>query len=129
MATSRPSLYRKPRLGIALGSGAARGWSHIGVLRTLEDAGFRPDIVCGTSIGALVGAAYAAGELERLEAWVRALDWPDMIGLLDLKMGSGLMEGGKLVEFLRTRFTNQRIDQLGKTYACVATDLASGREI
>jgi NTE family protein len=129
VATARPALSRKPRLGIALGSGAARGWSHIGVLRTLEDAGFRPDIVCGTSIGALVGAAYAAGELERLEAWVRALDWPDMIGLLDLKMGGGLMEGGKLVEFLRTRFTNQRIDQLGKTFACVATDLSSGREI
>lgn len=58
-----------PRIGLALGSGAARGWAHIGVIRALEQAGIVPDIVCGTSIGALVGAAYAAGELDRLERW------------------------------------------------------------
>ncbi len=60
-------MNRRPRIGLALGSGAARGWAHIGVLRVLQEAGIEPDIVCGTSIGALVGAAYAAGELDRLE--------------------------------------------------------------
>ena len=57
------STQRRPRIGLALGGGSARGWAHIGVIRALEQAGIRPDIVCGTSIGALVGAAYAAGDL------------------------------------------------------------------
>ena len=65
----------RPRIGLALGSGSARGWSHIGVIRVLEEAGIAPDIVCGTSIGALVGAAYADGQLEKFEAWVRGLTW------------------------------------------------------
>ena len=63
----------KPRLAIALGSGSARGWAHIGVLRALQQAGIVPDIVCGTSIGAFVGAAYASGSLDPLEEWVRRL--------------------------------------------------------
>ena len=69
---------RKPRVGLALGSGSARGWAHIGVIRALEQAGIRPDIVCGTSIGALVGAAYAAGELDRFEQWVLRLRVKDV---------------------------------------------------
>ena len=60
---------RAPKIGLVLGSGAARGWAHIGVIRALERAGIRPDLVCGTSAGALVGAAYASGNLERLEQW------------------------------------------------------------
>ncbi|WP_196933639.1 patatin-like phospholipase family protein, partial [Pseudacidovorax intermedius] len=62
-------MARRPRIGLALGSGSARGWSHIGVIRTLEQAGYAPDVVCGTSIGALVGAIYAAGRLDWLEDW------------------------------------------------------------
>lgn len=61
------------RVGLALGSGSARGWAHIGVIRELEAAGIRPDVICGTSIGALVGGAYVAGELDRLEEWVQTL--------------------------------------------------------
>jgi NTE family protein len=57
----------KPKIGIALGSGAARGWSHVGVLQALAKEGIEPDIVCGSSMGALVGAAYIAGELDALE--------------------------------------------------------------
>ena len=64
---------QKPRVGLALGSGSARGWAHVGVIRALEQAGIRPDVVCGTSIGALVGAAYAAGELDHLEQWLDSL--------------------------------------------------------
>lgn len=118
-----------PRIGLALGSGSARGWSHIGVIRALERAGISPEIVCGTSIGALVGAAYAAGELERLHDWVGGLDWQAVVGLLDLKMGGGLVEGGKLVDFFRRQFNDQGIERLPKAFACVATDLVSGREI
>ncbi|TSE32606.1 patatin-like phospholipase RssA [Tepidimonas charontis] len=117
------------RVGVALGSGAARGWAHIGVLQVLQEAGVPIDIVCGTSIGALVGAAYAAGELDRLEPWVRTLTWQQVVGLIDLKMGGGLIEGGKLVEFFRTRFTDQGIEALSKPFGCVATELATGREV
>ena len=66
MAKAKPAPAR-PRIGLALGGGSARGWAHIGAIRVLEEAGVRPDLVCGTSIGALVGAAYVAGELDRLE--------------------------------------------------------------
>jgi NTE family protein len=83
---------------LALGSGSARGWSHIGILHVLEGAGISPDIVCGTSVGALVGAAYAAGELERLETWVRSLTWRSVVGLFDIKLGGGVIAGTKLVD-------------------------------
>ena len=63
---------RAPRLGLALGSGSARGWAHIGVIRALQQAGIKPDLVCGASIGAVVGAAYALGELDRFEHWARS---------------------------------------------------------
>ncbi|WP_058616564.1 patatin-like phospholipase RssA [Tepidimonas taiwanensis] len=122
-------MNRRPRIGLALGSGAARGWAHIGVLRVLQEAGIEPDIVCGTSIGALVGAAYAAGELDRLEPWVRSLGWQQVVGLIDLRLGGGLIEGGKLVAFFRERFADGGIESLGKPFGCVATDLATGREI
>lgn len=125
---SLPSSSR-PRIGLALGSGSARGWSHIGAIRALERAGIVPDIVCGTSIGALVGAVYAAGELDRFEPWVRALSWKSVLGLMDFKMGGGLIEGGKLLDFFRNRYEDRGIEGLGKPYACVATELYSGREV
>ncbi len=121
--------HRKPRIGLALGSGSARGWSHIGVISVLERAGISPEIVCGTSIGALVGAAYAAGELERLLPWVKTLKRQAVMGLLDLKMDGGLMEGGKLVNYFRARYDDPGIEQLPKAFGCVATELASGREV
>ncbi|WP_373801073.1 patatin-like phospholipase family protein, partial [Delftia acidovorans] len=71
---------RKPVVGLALGSGSARGWAHFGVLRALEDAGLRPDIICGSSIGALVGASYAAGEMQRFEEWVLGLGMRKVFG-------------------------------------------------
>ena len=123
-------MYSKPpRIGLALGSGSARGWSHIGVINALERAGIVPDIVCGTSIGALVGAAYAAGEHARLEPWVRGLKWQSVVGLLDWKLGGGLMAGGKLTNFFRSQYDDPGIEQLPKDFGCVATDLGSGREV
>jgi len=119
----------RPRIGLALGSGSARGWSHIGVIRALERAGFAPDIVCGTSVGALVGAVYAAGELDWLEGWVKKLKWQGVVALLDLKMGGGLIEGGRLTDFFRANFKDEGIERLPKAFACVATELATGREV
>lgn len=118
-----------PIIGLALGSGSARGWSHIGVIRVLEQAGIAPDIVCGTSIGSLVGAAYADGQLERLETWVRSLTWQNVVGLLDFTVNGGLIHGEKLFTFLRTHFTDKEITSLPKAFGAVATELVTGREI
>ena len=118
-----------PKVGLALGSGSARGWSHIGVIRALADAGIEPDIVCGCSIGALVGAAYVYGEIDKLESWVAALRWKDVLGLLDVSFSGGLIKGDKLIEFIRRHFVDHDFAALGKPFACVATDLESGREI
>lgn len=121
--------HRRPKIGLALGSGSARGWSHIGVIRSLERAGIVPDFVCGTSIGALVGAIYAADRLDWLEGWVSKLSWQGVIALLDLKMGGGLIEGSRLTGFFRSNFEDNGIERLPKPFACVATELATGREI
>jgi NTE family protein len=121
--------HRTPVIGLALGSGSARGWAHVGVIRGLERAGISPAIVCGTSIGALVGAAYAAGELDRFETWVKGLTWQAVMGLLDLNVSGGLIQGGRLVDFFRSRFPDPGMERLPKAFACVATELATGREV
>lgn len=95
----------------------------------LERAGIRPDFVCGTSIGALVAAAYAAGALDRLEPWVRQLSWKAVLGLLDVRMDGGLIEGAKLVSFFRSYWGDTDIARLERPFSCVATELHSGREI
>ena len=119
----------KPRVGLALGSGSARGWAHIGVIRALEEAGVRPELVCGTSIGALVGAAYAAGELERLESWVLGLQIKDVAGLADVSLSAGLLKGDRLMQFFRSNFADLPIEQLGVPFAAVATSLQTGAEV
>src|SRR3990167_9154182 len=117
------------KLGVALGSGSARGWSHIGVLRALQRYGIEPDIVTGTSIGALVGACYAGGTLDELESWVTSLGWRDVVSLLDLKLGGGLIEGRKVFQFFEQHMSDLTFEQLQKPFAAVATDLETGREI
>ncbi len=119
----------RPRIGIALGSGSARGWAHIGVLRALQEAGIEPDLVCGTSIGAFVGAAYAAGDLDQLEAWARGLGRREVLGFFDVSLAGGLIKGEKLLAFAAQSFLDGQIEGLERPFACVATDLASGREI
>lgn len=120
---------RKPRFGLVLGSGSARGWAHIGVIRTLLEAGFKPDLVCGTSIGSLVAAAYAMGRLDELEDWVRGLSWQDVVGFLDISFNGGLIKGAKLIDFFRGTFKSSEIGELDLPFAAVATDLQTGREI
>lgn len=123
------SVYRRPLVGLALGSGSARGWAHVGVIRALAQAGIRPDLVCGTSIGALVGAAYAAGELERFEQWVLGLRFKDVVGFMDVSMGSGLIKGERLMDFFRRSFADRSIEDLAMPFAAVSTALRTGAEV
>ncbi len=118
-------------IGLALGSGAARGWAHIGVLRELLKAGIEPDVVCGTSIGALVGAAYVNNSLDALENWVRRLTRRDVIHYMNFELfgRGGLATMERLLAFLRQLLGDAQIEQLPKPYAAVATDLKSGREV
>jgi NTE family protein len=120
----------KPRLGIALGSGAAKGWAHIGVLQSLQKQGVRVDIVCGCSMGALVGAAYACGRLDALQAFAAKLTTAGVIKLLDVGLsGGGLINGALVVDLMRSLGISGSIADLGLTFAAVATDLEAGREI
>jgi len=119
-----------PRLGLALGSGSARGLSHIGVLDALLDAGIVPDVVCGTSIGALVGAAYVAGQLDGLRQWAETATWRQVARLMDVRLtGGGLIDGKQVVALLRTLGIDQPIETYATRYAAIATDLDSGREV
>jgi len=122
-------MRRKPRIGLALGAGSARGWAHIGAIRALEERGVRPDIICGTSVGALVGAFYASGQLDKLEQWVSGLAWTTVVRLMDLTWRGGLIRGTRLFDLFRRTFEDQDISQLPVTYGAVATELASGREL
>ena len=123
-------MRRKLRLGLALGAGSARGWAHIGVIRALEERGIKPDLVCGTSIGALVGAAYAAGELDRLEEWVTGLAWTKVVRLMDLTWRpGGLIRGTRLFTLFGSLFENRDISELPIAYGAIATELESGREL
>lgn len=119
-----------PRIGLALGSGSARGLSHIGVLDALIEAGIEPDVVCGTSIGALVGAAYVAGRLAGLRHWAETATWRQVVRLMDVRlMGGGLIDGKQVVALLRRLGIDAPIESYDKRYAAVATDLESGREV
>ena len=120
----------RPRIGLALGSGSARGWSHIGVIDALAEAGVEPDIVSGTSIGSLVGAAYVAGRLTALRQWAMAATWREIVGMIDVRLsGGGLIDGKLIVAFLQGLGIAGPIESYAKKYAAVATDLATGREI
>ncbi|QGZ62925.1 patatin-like phospholipase family protein [Paraburkholderia acidisoli] len=121
---------RRPRrVGLVLGGGAARGWAHIGAIRALEEAGIKPDVVCGTSIGALVGAVYANGDLDWLEDWVGKLTWQTVVRLLDLRFSGGLLGGRKVIDLFAQQFNGRAIDDLKVPFAAVATELDTGREV
>ncbi|MGH8782353.1 patatin-like phospholipase family protein [Paraburkholderia sp.] len=119
---------RPSRIGLVLGGGAARGWAHIGAIRALHDAGIKPDVVCGTSIGALVGAVYANGDLDWLEDWVTRLTWQTVVRLLDLRLSGGLLGGKKVIQVFADQFNGCEIADLQIPFAAVATELDTGRE-
>lgn len=117
-------------IGLALGGGAARGWAHIGVLRTLHEAGIVPDVIAGTSIGAVVGGCHAAGRLDELERFARDLSKRRVFGLVDFNFGgSGLITGNRLAKLLARGLGEARIEDLRRRFVCVATELGTGHEI
>jgi NTE family protein len=120
----------RPLLGIALGSGVGRGWAHIGVLRRLEAAGLKPDVVCGTSIGALIGATYLAGHLDELESWARGLNKRRMMRLFDFSMGAGgVIAGRRITQILHPDLHHLTMDALDRPFIAVASDLSTGQEV
>jgi NTE family protein len=121
---------RRPVIGLALGGGAARGFAHIGIVRTLLAHGIVPNVVVGTSIGAVVGGAYAAGQLDALEEWARSLQPRNIFGYLDIRLnGSGLIGGDKLAAQLETAMGQTLIEDLPVKFATVATEVRTGHEI
>lgn len=117
-------------IGLALGSGSARGWSHIGVLRALAEAEIEISYVAGTSIGSLVGAACALNKMDVLEDFARQLDWKQIVSFLDVTFPrSGLIDGKKISDFFRSHVREMNIEELPLRYCAVATDLATGREV
>jgi len=120
----------KPTIGIALGGGAARGWAHIGVLKTLVAAGLEPDIVAGTSIGAVAGACYVTGRLTALEDFACTLTRRRIFGFLDINFaGSGLITGQRLNARLEQHLREFTIEQLERKFIAVATELGTGHEV
>ncbi|MEH2560794.1 patatin-like phospholipase family protein [Bradyrhizobium sp. AZCC 2289] len=121
---------RRPVIGLALGGGAARGLAHIGIVRTLVAHGIIPDIVVGTSIGAVVGGTYATGHLDTLEQWARSLQPRNILGYLDIRLnGSGLIGGAKLAAQLEAAMGQALIEDLPVKFAAVATEVRTGHEI
>jgi NTE family protein len=136
LAESQPPLDRqepkaaRPKIGLALGGGAARGWAHIGVINSLVANGIVPDVIAGTSMGALVGGVWAAGKLSELEAWATGINKRRVLGLLDFRIGgAGLISGGRLAELLSRNLGSLEIEDLPARYAAIATELGTGHEI
>lgn len=117
-------------ISLALGSGAARGWAHIGVLRALDEAGIEIGMIAGTSIGALVGGCYLAGKLDQLEEFARSLTKRRIFGLLDINLGgSGLFGGMKLTSLMQEHMNGLRFEDLDKPFVCIAAEVRTGHEI
>ena len=124
-----PTMVR-PTIGLALGGGAARGFAHIGVIRTLEAHGIVPDVIVGTSIGAVVGGCYAAKEMDNLDSWARTLTVRGVLGYLDISLsGSGLIGGGHLAAQLEAGLKESRVEDLPIRFAAIATEFNTGHEI
>lgn len=118
------------KIGLALGSGSARGFAHIGVIKSIQDADIHIDLVCGSSIGALVGGALAGNFLNGLEEMALKLTWPDIIKFMDfLFPRSGFIEGDRITNYFREEFTDAKIEDLPLPFAAVATDIMNGKEI
>jgi NTE family protein len=121
-------LYR-PKIGIALGSGSARGWAHIGVLLALTERGIALDYVAGCSMGAMVGAAFAVGRIAELESWALSLTLKRVVGLLDVGLWGGVFKGDRLIRMFQGQFVECQFSDLPLQFAAVATDLATGKEL
>jgi NTE family protein len=127
---SRVGFESRRQIGIALGAGAARGWSHIGVLLELAAHGIHPDIVAGTSIGAVVGSCYSCGKLDVVEAFARGLTTKAVLSLMDVSFsGVGMLSGKRLRDRLDATIGNKNFGDLEKIFGVVATECGSGNEV
>lgn len=125
-----PRSARRPKIGIALGSGVARGWAHLGILRRLRRYGVELDVVAGTSAGALVGGAYLAGHTDALEEFARSLSKVRLVTYLDFYPASGGLIGGRrLVQLMKQYLGDLKIEDLPMPFVAIATDLVSGHEV
>ncbi|MBT1451474.1 patatin-like phospholipase family protein [Glaciecola sp. XM2] len=125
-------MSNKQKIGLALGSGSSRGWSHVGIIKELNKLGVEPDIICGTSVGAMVGAAYAKGNMDRLAEWACSLTKLDVARFVDINTSmKGFVDIKRFHGFLTEYIAgdDDKIEDLPKTFAAVATDMYSGREI
>ncbi len=121
---------RRPKIGLALGSGVARGWAHIGIIRRLQEEGIEIDFIAGTSVGAVVGGAYAAGALDELETWTRKLGNYSFFKFLDFKFsGGGLFGGNSLNQLMKLKFGEKDFKELDIPFTAVACELKTGHEI
>ncbi|MCK9200699.1 MAG: patatin-like phospholipase family protein [Gallionella sp.] len=121
---------QRQKIGLALGSGSARGLAHLGVIRAIEEAGIEVDFIAGSSMGALIGAIHAAGKLDELEATFKTFDWKTMATFFDVVLPkSGLLDGARVGELVRAHIHADTIEMLPKAFAAVATDIVSGEEV
>ncbi len=124
-----PLATKRPSIGLALGGGVARGWAHIGALQRLEELGIKPDVIAGTSVGALVGGFWLAGHLPELEDWARSLTKRRMLGYVDFMLtGSGLMGGKRLQKTMEQYLGDMQIEDLPARFVAVTSELATGHE-
>ncbi|MGB5398502.1 MAG: patatin-like phospholipase family protein, partial [Gammaproteobacteria bacterium] len=125
-------MNKQLKIGLALGSGSSRGWSHIGVINALAELGITPTIVCGTSVGSLVGASFVSGKLDKLEEWARSLTKLDTARFFDINTSmNGFVNVKKIHSFMNKTVASDDsvIEDLDKVYAAVATELETGREV
>lgn len=124
-------MHQDWKIGLALGSGSSRGWAHIGIIRELTKIGIMPDIVCGTSVGAMVGAAYVAGNLDKLEDWACSVTRLDVARFLNISTSfTGFVNTVRFHNYLNEVIAGDEdnIEDLPKTFAAIATDLETGKE-
>ncbi len=118
------------KIGLALGGGSARGWAHVGVIKALLEADIPIHCIAGTSIGSLVGGYYASGSFLELEQMAEVIQWSTVLRYLDVTLPrQGLVEGKKILEFLRKALKIKTIQNLQIPFCAVAADLITGDEI
>ena len=118
------------RVALALGSGGARGYAHIGVINELRDRGYEVVGIAGSSMGALVGGVYAAGSLDEFTEWAQTLTQRTMLRLLDPSISAaGVLRAGKILDAVRDMLGDAAIENLPIPFTAVATDLISGKSV
>lgn len=125
-------MHKKLKIGLALGSGSSRGWAHIGIIRELAELGITPDIICGTSVGSMVGASYIANNMDKLEDWACSLTKFEAAKFFDINLAlNGFVDIKKFHDYLNEYVASDTalIEGYEKQFAAVATDLETGREV